>query len=271
MRPSSSHIIISQIFLGCWVFLSYAVVVLNGFPHPHPRHHHHPSPRQGIYHLSLTPINQNDNVNPLLPPPPPPTTLTTTSSSNRRTLLKKATSAFLLAIPFTTTEWVHPPPSNAAAAATTAAANPQDLSENEFIRQLKAKSDANRAAAASPSFLSTPEDLSEGNEFIRQLQAKSDANRERNLKEAQRPDKLSPEQFLGQYDKPKFVSIRRTDGSTKMVDPVELEELLSAGVVRVENEIGVTRDGKQYEDYSRRYNMFVGVEESVVKVVSVPQ
>jgi len=64
------------------------------------------------------------------------------------------------------------------------------------------------------------------------------------------------------------------DGSTKMVDPVELEELLTAGRVRVENEIGVTRGGKEYEDYSRSYNMFVGVEESVLgdrKVASVPQ
>lgn len=170
---------------------------------------------------------------PRLHPSTPQTHLSAAAhNTNRRTLLKKAALAIGSTIQFT--EWaVHPPESHAA------------------------------------TFLpTTPEDLSEGNEFVRELRARSEANRERNLKKAQRPDKLSPEQFLGQYDKPKFVGIHRKDGTLKMVSPAELEELVSAGKVRVENEVGVTRDGKEYVNYSKNFNVFVDGEEQAPGVKS---
>lgn len=98
--------------------------------------------------------------------------------------------------------------------------------------------------------LTVPEDLSEGNELIRELQARSAANKEKYKKEAQRADKLSTKQFKSQYDRPKFVGVRKADGTVKMVSPEELETLLGTG--RVREETGVAkknRDGKEYMDY----------------------
>eukprot|EP00588_Corethron_pennatum_P009400 CAMPEP_0194278742 /NCGR_PEP_ID=MMETSP0169-20130528/12008_1 /TAXON_ID=218684 /ORGANISM="Corethron pennatum, Strain L29A3" /LENGTH=215 /DNA_ID=CAMNT_0039023001 /DNA_START=73 /DNA_END=720 /DNA_ORIENTATION=- len=107
--------------------------------------------------------------------------------------------------------------------------------------------------------LAVPEDLSEGNELIRELQARSAANKEKYQKEAQRADKLSTKQFKSQYDRPKFVGVRKADGTVKMVSPEELESLLGTGGVRVETGVAKkTRDGKEYMDY--RIKVYVLVD-----------
>lgn len=92
----------------------------------------------------------------------------------------------------------------------------------------------------------------EENEFIKELQARSAANKERYKQEAARADKLSSDQFSAQYKKRSYTGVRTSDGSTKMFLAEEVEELEKAGRIKVEYEIGLTRDGKEFVDRSKR-------------------
>lgn len=97
----------------------------------------------------------------------------------------------------------------------------------------------------------------EANDFIQALQARSVANRDQYLKESTRADKLSTQQFKGQYKKPKYVGVRKSDGSFDMLTPTEIEALEKSGEIKMEYGIGKNRDGSEYVDYSKRIMVFV--------------
>lgn len=99
---------------------------------------------------------------------------------------------------------------------------------------------------------------SEENEFIQELKARSAANKEKYKKESMRSDKLSTGQFRSQYDRPRFTGLRKNDGSVQMVSDEDLEMLEKSGRVQVEYEIGLTKDGQEYIDYSKKYLKLIG-------------
>jgi len=92
----------------------------------------------------------------------------------------------------------------------------------------------------------------EENEFIKELQARSASNKERYKQEATRTDKLSPNQFRDQYKKRSYTGVRTSDGSTKMFLAEEVEELEKAGRIKIDYEIGLTKDGTEFVDRSKR-------------------
>ncbi|CAB9502885.1 expressed unknown protein [Seminavis robusta] len=84
------------------------------------------------------------------------------------------------------------------------------------------------------------------NDFIQALKARSDANRDKYNQEARTGTKLDNNQFSGQYKRPKYVSVRRVDGTFKMIPPEALEDLLAKGIViedydTVTNKVGVVK------------------------------
>lgn len=98
----------------------------------------------------------------------------------------------------------------------------------------------------------------EENEFILELKARSAANKEKYQKESMQSDKLSSRKFSAQYKRPSYTGVQRNDGSIWMVPADELEVLEKSNRIQVDYEIGVTRDGKEYTDYSKKILKLVG-------------
>lgn len=96
--------------------------------------------------------------------------------------------------------------------------------------------------------------LDEDNEFIQELKVRSEANSERYKKEVQSgtigPGKIDYTQ-RSKYKKPKYIGIRRQDGSYKMVTPDVAEELQKKGLVIAEYDTVITKEGIEKFDYKK--------------------
>merc|ERR1711862_963697 len=93
---------------------------------------------------------------------------------------------------------------------------------------------------------------SEENEFIKELQARSAANKELYAKQSMRADKLSTDQFNGQYKRPSYQGVRTSDGSIKMILSTEVERLKKVGKIKIDYEVKVDRDGNEFQDLSKK-------------------
>ena len=100
----------------------------------------------------------------------------------------------------------------------------------------------------------------EENDFIKELKARSAANQEQYRKQSMQPDKLSSNQFSDQYKRPSYLGVRTSDGSTKMILSTEVESLMKENKIKAEYEIGVGRDGNEFLDRSKKYLIFVEEE-----------
>ena len=106
----------------------------------------------------------------------------------------------------------------------------------------------------------------EENEFIQELKARSAANKDKYLQESKQVDKLSTKQFSAQYKKPSYTGVRRSsDGSIKMMLSDEVEELEKANKIKVEYETGVTKDGNEFTDYSKKRLVLIDEESEPTK------
>jgi hypothetical protein len=118
-------------------------------------------------------------------------------------------------------------------------------------------------AAAAPAVEESPPESSVGNgdenEFIARLKARSEANKDKYKAMAERPDKLSKDQFLSQYDRPSYVGVHSpTSDSVTMVLKEDFEKLLSDGKVRKTYESKVNKkSGEISDDYSRPVFVYV--------------
>lgn len=91
------------------------------------------------------------------------------------------------------------------------------------------------------------------NEFIQQLKARSDANREQYNRQARSAaNKLDSSTFASQYKRPKFIGIRKMDGSSyQMVEARVLDDLMAQGLVIAEYDDKVNKDGVVSPDYAK--------------------
>jgi hypothetical protein len=95
----------------------------------------------------------------------------------------------------------------------------------------------------------------ESNEFIARLKSQSEANKAANKLQAQSASKLSSQKFASQYERPKYIGVRRGDGSFQMVTPSELDALMAQGKVektfetKINKKTGEKRTG--VNDYSK--------------------
>ena len=98
---------------------------------------------------------------------------------------------------------------------------------------------------------------SEENEFIRRLQAQSQAKRAEYEQQSLDMEKLSYQQFQSQYQRPKYIGIRRLDGSFQMATPAELEEFIKEGSAEVQYGTKILKKtGEEAVDYSKRVYIF---------------
>lgn len=115
-------------------------------------------------------------------------------------------------------------------------------------------------AAAAASFVPHPasaslesEDFS--NDFIQKLKAQSDAKRSEYDAAATTGSagfkKLNTAKFSAQYDRPKFVGVKRKDGTYKMINPEEVEELQKAGMIVVEYDTILNSLGQEVPNYKK--------------------
>lgn len=91
----------------------------------------------------------------------------------------------------------------------------------------------------------------EDNEFIKELKARSDANRDAYNRQARTTSKLDSSMFASQYQRPKFIGIRRMDGSFKMVAPDVLDDLEAKGLVIAEYDTHLNKDGEVVVEYKK--------------------
>mgnify|MGYP005847488229 CR=1 FL=1 len=92
------------------------------------------------------------------------------------------------------------------------------------------------------------------NEFIQELKARSEANREKYLKEGRTgqigPGKIDYSQ-RSKYNKPKYVGVRRVDGTFKMVTPEQAEEWQKKGLVVADYDTYINKEGVEKIDYRK--------------------
>mmetsp|Transcript_12582 Transcript_12582/g.14195 ORF Transcript_12582/g.14195 Transcript_12582/m.14195 type:complete len:253 (-) Transcript_12582:128-886(-) len=120
------------------------------------------------------------------------------------------------------------------------------------------------AVTPPPTGSATDTSNNDDSDFIKRLKAQSDAHADEYKKDSQRSDKLSVQQFRDQYKRPSYVGIRtpedpRDSSKSTMVLQTELDQLLAQGKVikTYASKITNKKTGVITDDYSQPIFVFV--------------
>lgn len=107
------------------------------------------------------------------------------------------------------------------------------------------------ALPTAPSFAAPTTDDDSNNAFIQELKARSDANRDRYTQQARLQEKLDSTQFSSQYKRPTYSAVRRMDGSFRMVTSEVADDWQAKGLVIAEYDNMEGKDGEIKPDYRK--------------------